>query len=156
LVDAERAQVVREALSWLDTPFMWRQSARGLGCDCLTLLLAVYSTVEPTMPATPMGADYSPQEHLHRGEERYAQMVLQPWFDWLGITWPCPGDVVAFALGRRQVAHVGICIDDDGRFVSALATAGRVEVHSLREPFFARRYTGAWSLKRWNKLPALR
>lgn len=36
-----RLDVVEEALSWVDTPFGWQQSCKGIECDCKGLIVGV-------------------------------------------------------------------------------------------------------------------
>ena len=150
----ERQAVIREAVSWVATPFQHQQCLKGVGVDCLTLIRAVYLAVFPGINV--VLPDYAPDEFLHSGEERYAE-GLRPYFEALGRVAPQGGDVVAFHFGRRQVAHVGICVDglhagglySPGTFVSALMDNGRVEFGGLEQAGWATRWSGTWRLRRW-------
>ena len=142
----EREQVVAEARSWLGTPFQHQQALKGVGVDCLTLIIAVYRAVFPEVRVEV--PDYAPDEFLHQSAERYAD-GLRPYFVFLGPTWPQMADVVGFHFGRRTVAHVGIALDDAGQFVSALMDNGRVEMGGLEQQGWGQRWSGTWRLRRW-------
>lgn len=67
--------VVAEAKSWIGTPYHHMARVKGVGCDCLTLLAAVYhkAGVIPTIEIP----YYPPDWHLHRSAERYLYGLLQ-------------------------------------------------------------------------------
>lgn len=52
------------------------------------------------------------------------------------------GDLVFFAIGGREVSHVGIALDA-GAFVHAPSTRGVVRVERLEAEYWSRRYAGA-------------
>ena len=92
-----RQAVVIEARTWLRTPYHHCADVRGAGVDCAMLLVRVYQACG----LTPLDFDprpYSPQWHLHRGEELYLQ--------WLQVanavltTTPQAGDVAIWRFGR--------------------------------------------------------
>jgi cell wall-associated NlpC family hydrolase len=39
---ARANRIAREALEWVDTPFVWGQSVKGVGCDCKGLIQGVF------------------------------------------------------------------------------------------------------------------
>ncbi len=54
-----------------------------------------------------------------------------------------PGDLVFFRThGKRNISHVGIYISD-GRFIHSPATGKSVEISSLNEAYWAKRFAGA-------------
>ena len=54
-----------------------------------------------------------------------------------------PGDLVFFRThGKRTISHVGIYISD-GRFIHSPATGKSVEISSLNEAYWAKRFAGA-------------
>jgi cell wall-associated NlpC family hydrolase len=54
-----------------------------------------------------------------------------------------PGDLVFFRThGKRNISHVGIYISD-GRFIHSPATGKSVEISSLNEVYWAKRFAGA-------------
>ena len=95
MTDDRRTAVVREAESWIGTPFHHAARIKGAGVDCLMLLAEVYERagicghVEPPF--------YVPDWHLHQGTERYMQGLLhytRP------VAAPLPGDIALFRFGR--------------------------------------------------------
>jgi NlpC/P60 family putative phage cell wall peptidase len=59
--DATRAAVLREAESWIGTPYRHQTSLKGVGCDCLGLLRGVWRALhgeEPEVPP-PYAADWA-------------------------------------------------------------------------------------------------
>jgi cell wall-associated NlpC family hydrolase len=54
-----------------------------------------------------------------------------------------PGDLVFFRThGRRRISHVGIYISD-GRFIHSPTTGKSVEISSLKNGYWAKRFAGA-------------
>jgi NlpC/P60 family putative phage cell wall peptidase len=101
----QRDLVVKEALSWIGTPYRHNAMVKGSGVDCAMILIGVYQNCglveEVNLP------HYSPQWHLHRDEEKYLETIskyLKPTKD------PKPGDVALFKFGRT-VSHSAIIID---------------------------------------------
>ena len=71
MTDPRRAAVLEEARSWLGTPYHHMGRVKGVGCDCLTLLAAVYHAagVVPEIEIP----HYPPDWHLHRSAELYLE-----------------------------------------------------------------------------------
>ena len=90
--------------------------------DCSGLVRHVFAAADIDLP-------HSAQAQFARGE-RVDRDDLQP------------GDLVFFRSYRHHIAHVGIYVGDD-KFVHAASRAGRVQVDSLRESYYARHYAGA-------------
>ena len=74
MTDQRRAAVVEEARSWLGTPYHHMGRVKGVGCDCLTLLAAVYHAagIVPEIEIP----HYPPDWHLHRSAELYLEGLL--------------------------------------------------------------------------------
>ena len=64
----QRLAVIREAETWLRTPYHHQGRIKGAGVDCATILLEVFSAVGIAENAYP---EYSPEWHMHRSEELY-------------------------------------------------------------------------------------
>jgi NlpC/P60 family putative phage cell wall peptidase len=94
-MSAKRAAVVAEAESWLGTPYHHMARLKGVGCDCLTLLAAVYEAAG-VVPVIEIPF-YPPDWHLHRGVERYMDGLLAYAHE---VDAPAPGDVALFRFGR--------------------------------------------------------
>src|SRR5581483_6420447 len=93
----QRHAVVKEAESWIGTPFHHaaRVKGRNGGVDCLMLLAEVYERAGLTPPIAP--PFYVPDWHLHRDAERYLDGLLAYAAE---IDAPEPGDIALFRFGR--------------------------------------------------------
>lgn len=119
-----RQLIAREARSWLGTPYHHLGDLRGPGggVDCAMLLVRVFVDLQlvPRFDPRP----YSPQWHLHRGEELYLGW-LQQWAEEVPPADALPGDVCVFRFGRT-FSHGAVLVDGDARtgvVVHALANA---------------------------------
>jgi cell wall-associated NlpC family hydrolase len=96
--------VVAEAREWLGTPFVWGQSAKGVGCDCKGLVQGVarelglpeadtfYATFSSYRPDKPV-----PVALLKEGMAAVFEQVAKP----------RPGDVLLLKTGGKA-QHLGI------------------------------------------------
>lgn len=91
-----RASVVREAESWIGTPFHHAARVKGAGVDCLMLLAEVYERAGIVVRVEP--PFYVPDWHLHRDAERYREGLLHYARAIEGP--PLPGDIALFRFGR--------------------------------------------------------
>jgi NlpC/P60 family putative phage cell wall peptidase len=101
----DRQNVVSEAIDWLNTPYHHQANLKGVGVDCLMLMLEVYQAcglIDGAVDPRPYVRDW----HLHRsdevylgGVERFAQRVDEAQ----------PGDIALFQFGRC-VSHAAIVI----------------------------------------------
>lgn len=101
-----RDKIVAAARGWLNTPFHHQGRVKGVGVDCLQLLVAVYQEAG-LLPADVDPGNYARDWHMHHDEERYLFGVGQyakP------TETPRPGDVALFKFGRC-VSHAAIVID---------------------------------------------
>jgi NlpC/P60 family putative phage cell wall peptidase len=126
-----RLTVIAEAESWLGTPYHHMARLKGVGCDCLTLLVAVYHAAG-VIPAIEIPY-YPPDWHLHRSSERYMEGLLAHASE---VETPDPGDVALFKFGRC-FAH-GTIVTQWPRLIHAWNGSGvvRGEAH---QPLFAGR-----------------
>ncbi|SDA33612.1 hypothetical protein SAMN02799622_05571 [Methylobacterium sp. UNC378MF] len=98
----DRELIVREARSWIGTPYHPGADLRGVGVDCGMLLVRVFvdAGLVPAFDPRPYPQDW----HLHRGDERYLGFVFDRAAE---VVCPQPGDVALFRYGRAY-AHAGI------------------------------------------------
>lgn len=110
------AGIIAEARTWLGTPYHHQGRAKGVGCDCIGLVIGVGRALG--LVAVDAGG-YSRQpdgRSLRAGFERHA--VALP-LDRLQ-----PGDVLMMRI-RRDPQHVGI-LGPGGTLIHAHSGAGRV------------------------------
>ena len=98
---AERAAIVREARSWIGTPYHNCADIKSVGVDCGMLIVRVFVDRGLCAPFDPR--PYPADWHLHRSEERYLGFVFDRCCE---IEKPQPGDVV-LRFGRCY-SHGGI------------------------------------------------
>lgn len=102
----QRDLVVKEALSWIGTPYHHQAMIKGVGVDCALILLSVYQTAG-VLPEKIEIPEYNKQWNLHRGSEKYINTILKYTTP---TETPKPGDVALFKFGRL-VSHSAILID---------------------------------------------
>ena len=101
-----KSKIVREARSWIGTPYHHQASRKHVGCDCLGLILGVYreciGSVPETIPNyTANWAETGRRELLLEGARR--------WFQEKEIIELEAGDIVIFRLRQNTVAkHAAI------------------------------------------------
>jgi cell wall-associated NlpC family hydrolase len=98
----QRDWVVREARSWVGTPYHNQGDIKGAGVDCGMLLVRVFVDcgLVPTFDPRPYADDW----YLHRSEERYLGFIFDRTKE---IAAPMAGDVMVFRYGRCY-AHGGV------------------------------------------------
>lgn len=137
-----RAEIVAAARAWLNTPFHHAGRVKGVGVDCLQLLVAVYSEVG-LLPAVDTG-HYPRDWHFHKSEERYLQAVASYAAPLSAMDRPQPGDLALFKFGRC-VSHAAIVIEWP-LCIHAYFGQGVVEVDAMNGAELAGRLHSFWSL----------
>lgn len=105
-----REDIVREAREWLSTPYHSHARVKGVGVDCLTLVVEVLERVG-VIEHQEIGY-YSPEHHLHSAEELWKpvvelyarEMELPP------ARLPKPGDLVLYRVAK-SFNHNAIVIE---------------------------------------------
>lgn len=92
----QRLTAIDCALQWVGTPYHPHATVKGAGCDCATLLGAVYHAAG-VLPQVQLGY-YSPEWHLHQDEDLYRQN-LQRYAHRVDRE-TLPGDIALFQFGR--------------------------------------------------------
>ncbi|MFN8628662.1 MAG: C40 family peptidase [Candidatus Binatia bacterium] len=122
--EGDGSPVLTYAARYLGRPY--RFGADSGAFDCSGFVRAVFADVGIELPR-------SANEQFARGD-RVARDELEP------------GDLVFFHTYRRYATHVGIYVGD-GKFVHATTRGGQVQVDSLNEAYYVRRYLGARRLE---------
>lgn len=76
LEDHQRRHAVREAQSWVGTPYHPQGDIKGTGADCGMLLVRVFVDTGLCVPFDPR--PYADDWYLHRAEERYLGLYIRP------------------------------------------------------------------------------
>lgn len=141
----QRAAVVREALSWVGTPYHHAARVKGAGVDCAMLLAEVFEAAGVLGHVEP--EPYPNDWHMHRDEERYLAGVERFAAPVEGP--PQPGDIVLFKVGRC-ISHGAIVVLWP-QVVHAYVTARAVVLEdAMANQDLARRIVGFWSPWRKN------
>lgn len=125
---APRDAVVREALSWIGTPYRHQGCQKNVACDCLGLVRGVWRALyglelEDPGPYAPDWSDEGRAEPLLEGCGRH--LTEKPVVEML------PGDLLLFRWRPRlAVKHAGILIHP-ASFIHAYEAGGGVTRSSL-------------------------
>lgn len=114
-----RAAIVREAESWLGTPFHRDAMLKGVGVDCGRMLIAVYGEFGFQIPAESEIPRLTHDWHFHERRELLRDFVstfMRPVAD------PLPGDAAMFRYGRVY-AHLAI-VSEWPKVISATQKGG--------------------------------
>jgi cell wall-associated NlpC family hydrolase len=125
--DTKRAEIVREALSWLGTPFHDSSGIKGAGCDCLHLIFRVAQATGYAPAGNPPA--YKPQWFQHRGEPMFLKGLVE--YGAHKVSSALPGDFAMYNFGRHA-AHAAIIIDANS-LVHAYKPVGCVTIGDRRE-----------------------
>lgn len=120
---AQAQELALRALGFIGVRYKWGGDSPDTGFDCSGLIRYVYHQV--TGRALPGNAREISQvgAAIDRSELR-------------------PGDLVFFNTLRRPFSHVGIYLGD-ARFVHAPSRGGRVEIVSMSDRYWQKRFNGA-------------
>jgi len=132
-----REAVVKEAVSWIGTPFHHAARVKGAGVDCLMLLAEVYERAGIVPHLEP--PFYVPDWHLHRDAERYLEGLASHAHEIAGPprgTGPLPGDIALFRFGRT-FSH-GAIVTSWPRLVHAYWNIGVVYGDATLHPLASR------------------
>jgi len=136
----KREAIIREARTWLGTPYRHQASLKGAGCDCLGLVRGVWRGLigpEPEQPPpyTPDWAEALGQETLMAAARRHLTEIPA------GAA--RPGDVLIFRMGTGVPAkHCGI-LTAPACLVHAYW--GRAVAETRMTDWWSRRVAGAFS-----------
>lgn len=128
LNDSQRDSIVKEALSWIGTPWHHEARVKGRdgGVDCVMLLCEVYERVGVLPHVIPV--HYAMDIMLHRGNE-----VVLGYLEQYGVEVEAPsiGGVVVYRFAR-SFSHAGIYVGD-GQIVHAVRAARMVMTQGIDE-----------------------
>lgn len=138
-----KEKVIAEAKSWLGTPFHHAARVKGVGVDCVNLLVGVFSA-SGLIPSFEIDA-YPQDWHLHNDAALFLDGVLKfadPVPD--GET-PQAGDVAMFRFGRHA-AH-GAIIVDYPLVIHAWRQVGQVVLSEIDSGPLAERLAGFYRMR---------
>lgn len=116
-----RGRIVKEARTWIGTPYAYGHNEKGDGTDCSGLVLSVYESVAGIK--------------LPRNSAKQAEFCEN-----IKSENVKPGDLVFFATGSdpKKINHVGIMLDKED-FVHASQSKG-VVISKISTPYYLQRF----------------
>jgi cell wall-associated NlpC family hydrolase len=129
-----RRAIVDEAYSWLKTPYHHQAHLKGVGVDCVWLLLEVYKKFGMVSDDFHPG-NYSRDWYLHKSEEIYLAGVQKFARRLESGESPKPADVALYKVGHC-ISHGAILVSDE-LVIHANVQARQVELTELRGPLAA-------------------
>ena len=133
-------EYVQEAREWIGTPFVHANHTKGVGCDCLGLVIGAAHNVGLTDYWPP---PYAPETELSVSDiEAMLTVLTVP----ILAVWQ-PGDVVWIRMKRFFPNHCGVWTGE-GTFIHCYQSAGQV-CESPLEDFWKSRIVGVY---RWKGL----
>lgn len=133
-------QIVKEAETWLNTPFHHRAMIKGVGVDCAHLLIGVFSALGAFQEFRP--TDYPNDWHLHRSDERFLGYMAAYATE---VDEPKVGDVALFRFGRC-VSHGSIVIEWP-MVIHAYIGQGVVRANAIESPKLRGRLACFWRMR---------
>jgi len=133
-----RAEVLRIAMDWRDTPYRHQASVKGVGTDCLGLIRGIWRELygeEPeAAPAyTPDWAEQSGEETLLLAAQRWLRPVPKPQI----------GDVLVFRMSpEAPCKHIGVLSGPESLLH---AYWGKAVVESHLVPFWKARHAASFA-----------
>lgn len=120
------ALMIAEARAWIGTPYRHAGAAKGLGCDCLGLILGVGREVfgKARFPPVPF---YPPDWAEASGQERLLDGLRKAFFS-VDVAKAAMGDILLFRWrAGRPASHAGF-LTDEGTLIHAHARAAVAEI----------------------------
>ena len=137
LSNVQREAIVKEAQSWIGTPYRGWSCVKGAGTDCGQLLYGVFHACGHLPVITDLPKDYSLQVAKHRASTEYIDLV-DKYFTSITEAEVLPGDIVVYKLGLAY-AHAAIIVEWPGYIIQAEDLHHKVGgAHATKTPLFKR------------------
>jgi cell wall-associated NlpC family hydrolase len=139
--------LIREARSWLRTPFRDHWAMKGVGCDCVGFAHAVFVSVRAIPPI--QFPAYALDEGSHSNQSKLERVLIEcgsfaeVWHRDGSTELPplIHGDLLGFHLGR-SVHHMGLLLGAP-QFIHALQNYGVIE-STISDPTYRRALASVW------------
>ena len=133
----KQQQIVSQARTWLGTPFHHQARLKGVGCDCLGLVVGV---VDELGLKDKHGQSLAGYDEIAYSKEPDGAYLTQKLTDLLEeVQEPQAGDLALFSV-RDNPQHLAIITDYEGSLgmIHAYAPARRVVEHRLDDDWNSR------------------
>jgi hypothetical protein len=115
-IDPRRGDVLREALTWTGTPFVWEACIKGVGVDCGRFLAASFNGAGVKHIDIKSFPRFSPQWFLHKRDdepspflEQLQRFAVEYKLGDTGKKTPAPADLIVAKMGRDW-AHSALVV----------------------------------------------
>lgn len=137
---ALRQMIIREAHTWIGTPYRHQGSKKGLGCDCLGLVRGIWRHIYGSEPETPPA--YTPDWAERTGEDTLLDAARRCLTE-RPVGERQPGDVLLFRMGLGCPAKHAAILSSTDRILHAYWGRAVTETHLV--PWWERRIVAAFS-----------
>lgn len=135
MTSEQREAVIKEAMTWIGTPYRGWSCLKGHGADCGQFLYGVYRACG-LLPELTLPRDYSLEVAQHRASTEYVDIV-KTHFDEIPESAVLPGDIVVYKLGLAY-AHAAIVVSWPDFILQAEARHGVSGTHGTKTPLYRR------------------
>jgi hypothetical protein len=149
--DIERAAIVAEAKTWIDTPYRGWSCMKGCGCDCMQLLAGVFLNtghVTKEALAALIPQTYSLNIGQHKEDTEYIDGVGK-FMQEIPEAEVKPGDVVMYKLDLA-FTHAAIVVEWPTYIIHALARHGVCGAHGIAEPIISNKPRRFFTIRKGN------
>lgn len=124
--------IIEQARTWIGTPYHHQARLKGVGCDCLGLVVGVASELRLTDDAGKLLSSFDQTNYSTQPDGQLLTGKLQALLNEIPISQKAPGDLALFKIdGNPQ--HMGLLSDyEDGLgVIHSYVSSGKVVEHRL-------------------------
>lgn len=120
--------IIKEARSWLSTPYQHQAKVKGVGVDCVGLIIAVGVKLN-LVPDELLKID----GYARTPNPKHMQRIIEKNLDSITQADVMPGDIAWIQWRKGLPMHMGFisCYNGKATILHALSTAGMVTEHTL-------------------------
>jgi hypothetical protein len=147
----QRNRIVKEAKTWIGTPYRGWSQVKGAGADCGQILHAIYSETGFIPKDIPLPKDYRLDVAQHRASTGYVDIV-STYMDEIPEGEAREGDVVVYKFPKQHAfAHGAVIVKwrgpRDFDVIDAQVHGGVKVRHGYHQPKFDRAHKKYFTLK---------
>nr|BDD46834.1 peptidase [bacterium] len=142
-------KIVTQARTWLGTKFHHQARVKGVGCDCIGLVVGVACELELKDKDGNLLSNFDERDYAKEPNGKRLQKVLDAYLRPIPLQKIKPGDVLLFRI-QHDPQHVGIVSDyPEGKLglIHCYAGTGKVVEHRLDDKWL-RRVVSAYRFKK--------
>ena len=124
--------IIAEARTWLGTPYHHQARLKGVGCDCLGLVVGVANELELTDDSGQLLGSFDRTDYSRQPDGQFLTSRLQAILHEIPIGEKAPGDLVLFTI-EKNPQHMGLLTEfEDGLgLIHSYAPSQKVVEHRL-------------------------